>query len=227
MSKLAIAIDGPAGAGKSTLAKAVACELQALYLDTGAMYRAMGLKVLRQGAAPGDVPRVARIAQETRVEVRYVAGSQRVLLDGEDVSEEIRRPEVSQAASQVSAVPEVRAQLVALQREIARHSDVVMDGRDIGTHVLPDATLKIFLTASPEQRALRRHLELQQKGMPGSYEQVLKELVARDQMDMSREISPLKRAEDAVELNTTDMTVEQAVEAVLQLARRAAKGAQA
>jgi len=214
-----IAIDGPAGAGKSSVAKAVARELGAIYLDTGAMYRSVGLYMLRQGVDPKDAETVAARAREAKVDIRYVDGKQHVYLLGEDVSEAIRENEVSAAASGVSAVQLVREILVARQQEIAREQSVVMDGRDIGTKVLPDATLKIYLTASAEVRARRRFLELEKKGKPVPYEQLLAEINQRDWDDSHRAASPLCKAEDAVELDTSDMTEQEVVEAMLALAR--------
>ena len=212
-----IAIDGPAGAGKSTMAKALAKALDAMYLDTGAMYRAFGLYMLRKGAA-NDPAAIAASVDEPDVTVEYRNGAQRILLDGADVSEAIREPEVSMAASAVSAVPEVRVWMVALQQKIAEGHDVIMDGRDIGTKVLPNATLKVFLTASPEERAKRRCLELEQKGMPEPYEKVLEEMIRRDYQDTHRAASPLQPAEDAVHVDTSDMTLEESVEALKRLA---------
>ena len=214
-----IAIDGPAGAGKSSVAKAVARELGAIYLDTGAMYRSVGLYMLRQGVDPKDAETVAARAREAKVDIRYVDGKQHVYLLGEDVSEAIRENEVSAAASGVSAVQLVREILVARQQEIAREQSVVMDGRDIGTKVLPDATLKIYLTASAEVRARRRFLELEKKGKPVPYEQLLSEINQRDWDDSHRAASPLCRAEDAVELDTSDMTEDEVVSRMLALAR--------
>ena len=212
-----IAIDGPAGAGKSTLARALAERLGAMYLDTGAMYRAFGLFMLRRGAA-GDPAAVAASIGDADIEVRFVDGAQRIFLNGEDVSEAIREPEVSLAASQVSAVPEVRQRMVALQRKIAEGHSVVMDGRDIGTKVLPNATLKLYLTASAEVRARRRCLELEQKGMAEPYEQVLREMIERDYQDTHRAASPLARAEDAVLVDSSSLTLEQTVEHMKRLA---------
>lgn len=214
-----IAIDGPAGAGKSSVAKEVARELNAIYLDTGAMYRSVALYMLRNGVDPQDAQTVAARAGEAKIDVRYVDGAQRVYLLGEDVSEAIRENEVSSATSTVSAVPEVRRLLVARQQEIAAEQSVVMDGRDIGTAVLPNATLKIFLTASAEVRARRRFLELEQKGKPVPYEQLLAEINQRDWNDSHRAASPLCKAEDAVELDTSDMTKEEVISAMVAMAR--------
>ena len=220
MSKhFAVAIDGPAGAGKSTVAKKVAQALNAVYLDTGAMYRAVGLYMLRHGVALDDAQGIARHAPDAKVDVRYVDGAQRVFLCGEDVSEAIRENPVSAAASAVSAVPAVRALLVARQREIAAGTSVVMDGRDIGTKVLPDAPVKVFLTAAAEVRARRRFLELQQKGQPVPYEQLLSEIKQRDFNDAHRAASPMAQAEDAALLDSSDMSVDQVVAAIVAMAR--------
>lgn len=214
-----IAIDGPAGAGKSTIAKALAKSLDAMYLDTGAMYRAIGLAMQRQGIDLNDAAAVAANVDDIDIAVRYEGGAQHIYLGGEDVSQAIREPEISIAASAVSKVPEVRVRMVALQREIARGQNVVMDGRDIGTKVLPDATLKVYLTASAEVRARRRCLELEQKGMPEPYEKVLSEMIERDYQDTHRAASPLMKAEGAVEVDSSDMTLEQVVAAIEGLAR--------
>lgn len=219
-----IAIDGPAGAGKSSVAKRVARELNAMYLDTGAMYRAVGLYMLRNGVPLDDPDAIARNCRGADVSVRYEGRRQRVYLGGEDVSEAIRTAEASLAASAVSAVPEVRRRMVELQREIARGHAVVMDGRDIGTHVLPEATLKVFLNASVEVRARRRHAELLEKGMDEPYEKVLEELVRRDYTDTHRQASPLRRAADAVEVDCSDMELGQVAERVVALACAAIGG---
>ena len=215
----AVAIDGPAGAGKSTVAKKVAGALNAIYLDTGAMYRAVGLYMLNHGIPVDDEAQVALHAAEARVDVRYVDGAQRVYLCGEDVSRAIRENAVSAAASAVSKVAVVRELMVARQREIAAGTDVVMDGRDIGTKVLPGAPLKIFLTAAAEVRAQRRFLELQAKGQEVPYEQLLKEIIERDHNDATRAVSPMVQAEDAVPLDSSDMTVDEVVAAIVALAK--------
>ena len=215
-----IAIDGPAGAGKSTIAKALARELGAMYLDTGAMYRAIGLHMLRKGLV-NDPDAVAANVNDVDIEVRHVDGVQRIFLSGEDVSEAIRQPEVSMVTSTVSAIPAVRARLVALQQQIAEGHDVIMDGRDIGTKVLPNATLKIYLTASAEERARRRCLELEEKGMAEPYEKVLKEMVERDYQATHRAASPLTRADDAVLVDSSDLTLEQSVARMKALALEA------
>lgn len=212
-----IAIDGPAGAGKSTVAKAVARELGAAYLDTGAMYRTLGLYMNQRGLVRPEA--IARAAAEPAVEVRFEGEDQRMLLDGEDVTDRIRTPEASMFASRVSAVPEVRQRLVELQREIAKGHSVVMDGRDIGTHVLPNATLKIYLTASCEVRAQRRYDELVRSGREVSYEDVLSDIVQRDYNDSHRAVSPMRQAEDAVRVDTSEMTAEEAVAAIVRRAR--------
>ena len=220
----AIAIDGPSGAGKSTAARRVAREVGAIYLDTGAMYRAMGLYMLRAGVDPTDAVTVAQRAHEPLIEVKYLGGEQRVLLGGEDVSDAIRQNEVSLAASAVSAVPEVRRILVARQREIAKDVPVVMDGRDIGTKVLPDADVKVFLTASVAVRARRRWLELQAKGQDVPLDQLEREIAQRDHNDSTRAASPLRKADDAVQIDSSDMTLDEVVEKIVALARAAGEG---
>ena len=212
-----IAIDGPAGAGKSTMAKALARELGAMYLDTGAMYRAFGLYMLRKNAV-NDKAAVARDVEDVDIDVRFVDGAQRLYLSGEDVTAAIREPEVSMAASTVSAVPQVRELMVALQRKIAEGQNVVMDGRDIGTKVLPGATLKIYLTASAEERARRRCAELAEKGMPEPYEQVLQDMIRRDYQDTHRAASPLQPAEDSVHVDSSKLTIEETVNLMKKLA---------
>jgi len=215
-----IAIDGPAGAGKSTVAKAVAAELNAMYLDTGAMYRAFGLYMLRRGAIKDNSAIIAAV-NDVDITVEFIDGAQHIFLGGEDVTQAIREPEVSMAASEVSTVPEVRERMVALQRRIAEGHDVIMDGRDIGTKVLPNATLKIYLTASVEERARRRCLELEQKGMPEPYDKVLEEMKARDYQDTHRAASPLRPAEDAVTVDTTNNSFEESVAEIRRLALEA------
>lgn len=224
MNKLfSIAIDGPAGAGKSTIARAAANQLGAMYLDTGAMYRTVGLYFLRKGLQE-DRAAVARLAGDMDISVQFVDGQQRMLLDGEDVSEAIRTPEASMAASAVSAVPEVRERLVKLQQDTAKGVSIVMDGRDIGTKVLPDATLKLYITASAEVRALRRYTELRDKGEAPVYHEVLDDIVERDYNDTHRAASPLQRAEDAVLLDTSNMTIAQVLNEVERLAKAAIGG---
>ena len=210
-----IAIDGPAGAGKSTIAKKVAKELSFIYVDTGAMYRAMGLYFLRKGIAPEDAAAIEAACDEIQVSIRYENGEQQVLLNGENVSAEIRKEEVGNMASKTSVNGKVREKLVALQRELAKKENVVMDGRDIGTQVLPDATAKIYLTASAAERARRRFLELQQKGTPGVLEEIEADIIERDHRDMTREISPLRQAEDAVLVDASHMTIDEVAAAVI------------
>ena len=199
----AIAIDGPAGAGKSTVARHLARELQFLYVDTGALYRAIGYRMLRAGIDPADAAAVAAALPETAVSLHYVDGEQRVFLGEEDVSGAIRTPEVSMAASAVSAIPAVRQFLLQVQRDMAAQYSVIMDGRDIGTTILPRADVKIFLTASPESRARRRYAELQEKGVDTTYEAVLADMEKRDYDDAHRAASPLRRAADAVLVDTS------------------------
>ena len=210
-----IAIDGPAGAGKSTIAKKVAKELSFIYVDTGAMYRAMGLYFLRKSIAPEDAAAIEAACDEIQVSIRYENGEQQVLLNGENVSAEIRKEEVGNMASKTSVNGKVREKLVALQRELAKKENVVMDGRDIGTQVLPDATAKIYLTASSAERARRRYLELQQKGTPGVLEEIEADIIERDHRDMTREISPLRQAEDAVLVDASHMTIDEVAAAVI------------
>lgn len=219
MNGFAIAIDGPAGAGKSSVARAVARALNATYLDTGAMYRAVGLYMMKSGV-PLDMPSlIAARADGAHVDVRYEDGVQRIDLNGEDVSDAIRENAVSAAASAVSAVPRVRELMVARQREIAAKTDVVMDGRDIGTRVLPDAPLKIFLTAQPEVRACRRYLELERRGEKVDFETLLREIRQRDYNDSHRAVSPMTPAADAILLDSSDMTEKEVTERVISLAR--------
>ena len=217
--KYSIAIDGPSGSGKSTLAKRLAEHFGFLYLDTGAIYRAASLYVYRAGEDPGDAAAVeALLPRLSKISFRHIDGEQRVFLGTEDVSLAIRSPEGSLFASQVAAQSAVRAFLLDMQREFAATSNVVMDGRDIGTVVLPNASLKVFLTATPEKRAERRHLELVARGMDDSYEQVLADIRGRDERDMNRAVSPLRPAEDAVVLDTTELDLEGSLEALVALA---------
>ena len=208
---LNVAIDGPAGAGKSSVAKAIAARRGMLYLDTGALYRAIGLYVLESGTDTRDEAAVEALLPEIDVALRFVDGEQRVLLCGRDVSDEIRTPEVSMAASDVSAMPAVRGFLLALQRDIAAKNDCVMDGRDIGTVILPEADLKVFLTASAEERARRRVAQLAEKGIEADFDVIVEEIKRRDENDATREISPLKPAPDACIVDSTDLTFEQVV----------------
>ncbi len=219
MSKrFSVAIDGPSGAGKSTIAKAAAKRFGFIYVDTGAIYRTVGLAASRAGMALGDEGGVVELLPKLEVGFGYAEdGTQRMYLNGEDVSGLIRTPEISMRASEVSAMPEVRAYLLDMQRGMAERQDVVMDGRDIGTVVLPDADLKVFLTASAEQRALRRFKELMQRGAEDSYEQVLADIIKRDENDSSRAAAPLRKAEDAVEVDTSELSLEESIDRVCGL----------
>ena len=218
MRHINIAIDGPAGAGKSTVAKAVAKALNILYLDTGAMYRAVALKAIRQGIDPNDAERVKPMLKTTRISVKNEAGVQHTLLDGEDVSAFIRTQEVSKGASDIGVIPEVRLMLVHEQQLIAAGTDLVMEGRDIGSYVIPDSPCKFFITASSLERAKRRLKQLQESGKDEgrSIEQLKQEIESRDYTDAHRAFAPLIQTEDAVLIDTTDMTIEQAVEAVIK-----------
>lgn len=207
-----IAIDGPAGAGKSTIAKLLAAKLGILYLDTGAMYRAVGLKALNTGVDIADASSVEKMLVDTKIDVKQEGGFQHVYLDGKDVSVDIRENRVSKAASDISAVPCVRYKMVELQREIAAKCDTVLDGRDIGTFVLPNAEHKIFLTASAEERAKRRYAELKAKGSDLTFEQIKDDILKRDYNDSHRALAPLKKADDATEVDTTSMTIEEVTE---------------
>lgn len=220
---ISIAIDGPAGAGKSTISRKAAEILGYIYVDTGALYRAVGLKFLELGIDSELKCDIEDVLQNTTVDIRFVNGEQRVFLDGKDVSEEIRTPDASKMASVVSSKPPVRAFLLEMQRKLARENNVIMDGRDIGTVVLPNATLKIYLTASAESRATRRYKELIEKGMSVVYEDVYNDMVERDFNDMNREIAPLKQAEDAVVADTTNCDLQQSIELILKLIKEGTK----
>ena len=219
MRKIAIAIDGPAGAGKSTMARACAKALGYLYVDTGAIYRTVGYYMRLMGIGPKDKDGIARLIDEVNIEIQYEDGVQHMILNGKDVTDEIRTPEMSMYASGVSAQPCVRAFLLDMQRELARTQNVVMDGRDIGTVVLPDAQVKIFLTADVRVRAERRLAELQAKGEKTSLQKVLAEMQARDKQDSERAAAPLRQAKDAVLLDTSALTPEAAVDAILAIVR--------
>ena len=212
-----IAIDGPAGAGKSTIAKKVAKELSCVYVDTGAMYRAMALYLLRQKVSKENTSEIGTTCQNADITIEYQDGVQIVLLNGENVNEFLRTEEVGNMASVSSAIPEVRQKLLNLQRKLAATMSVVMDGRDIGTTILPDAEVKIYLTASSLTRARRRYLELQEKSIDCNLEEIQKDIEERDERDMNRTVSPLKQAEDAVLVDSSDMTIEQVVSHILEI----------
>ncbi|HIY54033.1 MAG TPA: (d)CMP kinase [Candidatus Agathobaculum merdavium] len=219
MGYISVAIDGPSGAGKSTVARAAAAKLGYVYVDTGAMYRAIGLAVCRRGISGDDIAGIVATLPTVELAIRYQDGEQHILLCGEDVSEAIRTPEIAKYASQVSAVPEVRAFLLETQRNMAKNGNILMDGRDIGTVILPDAPVKIFLTASDEARAQRRYLELCEKGQQVTFDQVLHDIRQRDLQDSTRAVAPLRQADDAVLLDTSDISLEQSIEAVLRIIR--------
>lgn len=212
-----IAIDGPAGAGKSTISKETAKRLGFIYIDTGAMYRSVGLAALNAGISTTDEEELGKIISDIDISIKNVDNTQRFYLCGEDVTEKIREPEVSVAASNVAVVPAVRLKLVELQRRMAENADVLMDGRDIGTYVLPNAELKIFLTASVDERARRRYEELCSKNVKTTLEAVKNDIIYRDKNDSEREFAPLKPAPDSVLLDTTDMTVEEVINKILNL----------
>lgn len=215
-----IAIDGPAGAGKSTIARKVAEKLGYIYVDTGAMYRAMAVHFLNQGIDEDEVEKIKEACKSANVTIEYEDGVQQVYLNGTNVTGRLRQESVGNMASVSSAVPEVREKLLELQRELARRSDVVMDGRDIGTNVLPDADVKIYLTASVETRAERRYRELQGKQEECSYDEIARDIEERDRRDMSRETAPLKQAEDAVYIDSSNLNIEEVTEAILSECRR-------
>ena len=221
MKNISIAIDGPSGAGKSTLARAIAAELGCLYVDTGAIYRTIGYYALTHGIDPKDSAAVTKSLPNVQVELTYGEdGLQHMLLNGQDVTKEIRLPEVSLCASAVSAHPEVRAFLLDMQRQLARTHSVIMDGRDIGTVVLPEADVKVYLTASAQARARRRCAELEQRGTPEPFEKVLGEIEERDWNDTHRDVAPLRQAEDAVLLDTTELTFQESKAALLHIIRK-------
>ena len=214
-----IAIDGPAGAGKSTIAKRVSAELSFIYVDTGAMYRAIALYLLRKGIRTDDSEIVKEALKKIEIAIQYVEGEQRVLLNGEDVSGKIRTEEVGNMASKAAALPCVREKLLELQRNLAKEHDVVMDGRDIGTNILPQAQLKIYLTASVDTRANRRYKELQEKKVDCDLEEIKKDIEQRDYQDMHRETAPLIQAKDAIYLDSSDLTIDQVVEKIKSLVK--------
>lgn len=218
-----VAVDGPSGAGKSTLAKAAATQLGIVYVDTGAIYRSIGYYVYCKGIDPKDAAAVIAVLPEMEIQMCYGEdGVQHMILNGEDVSQQIRLPEMSMYASAVSAIPEVRAFLLEMQRQMARSTSVIMDGRDIGTVVLPQADVKIFLTAAAEVRALRRMKELEQRGTPQAFEEVLQQIEKRDWDDSHRAAAPLRQAEDAVLLDTSELSFEESLNAMLDIIRRRA-----
>lgn len=217
----AIAIDGPSGAGKSTIARAAAKHFGFIYVDTGAIYRTVGLAAYRGGVDRRDESAVEALLPQLEIAMRYTdAGEQHMYLNGEDVTALIREPEISICASDVAALPSVRAFLMELQRRMARENSVIMDGRDIGTVVLPDAEVKIFLTASAEARARRRLLELEQKGMKRSFDEVLRDIKYRDEQDSHRAAAPLKKAEDAIAVDTSELNFDESLELVVKIIRQ-------
>jgi cytidylate kinase len=217
--RLNITIDGPAGAGKSTIAKMVSKKLNCIYVDTGAMYRAVALFFIKNGIASDDEKRIAKEIENIQVDIQFEAGDQKVLLNGKDVTEEIRAERVGNWASEISKYTLVREYLVKMQREVATKQDVVMDGRDIGTVVLPQANVKIYLTASSKVRAMRRYNELTQKGVFCDIHDIEQGIMERDAQDMNREISPLRQAKDAILIDSSNMTIDEVVEKIVSLAR--------
>lgn len=220
MKHYSIAIDGPAGAGKSTIARKIAEKLNFIYVDTGAMYRAMALYFIRNNTDPSDVEKIKSLCGTEEITINYAGGTQQIFLNGENVSDLIRTEEVGNMASAVSVYPEVRLKLVELQRDMAKKADIVMDGRDIGTYVLPDADLKIYLTASTKERAKRRFLELKEKGIPADINAIEKDIIERDYRDMHREFAPLRQAEDATVIDTTNMTIDEVADTIIQCFNR-------
>lgn len=212
-----IAIDGPSGSGKSTLAKAVAHELGIIYVDTGALYRTVGYHVYLNGKDPHNAEQVESLLSNINIELKYENGAQKVILNGEDLGDKIRMPEMSMYASAVSSIPAVRAFLLEMQKSLARENSVVMDGRDIGTVIIPDADIKIFLTASNEKRAMRRTRELLDKGVDAKYEDVLSDMIERDRQDKNRDIAPAIPADDAIFFDNSDMTVEESLKEIVRL----------
>ncbi len=214
---ISIAIDGPSGAGKSTIAKEIAGQKGYIYVDTGAMYRAIGLYMYRQGIDTKDGNSVSPKLKEVSLDLKYIDGEQKIYLNGEDVSHDIRLPEMSMAASNVSAIKEVREFLLDVQRGFAQKNNIIMDGRDIGTVILPNADVKIFLTASPDIRAQRRYKELIEKGMKTTYEEVKADLIKRDENDTNRPIAPLKQADDAVLVDSSNLTQQETVDKIISI----------
>lgn len=214
-----VAIDGPAGAGKSTIAKLVAKEKEFIYVDTGAMYRALAVHFIKKGLKPEDTEKIIEACEDAEVSLQYENGLQQVYLNGENVTSLLRTEEVGNMASVSSAIGAVRTKLLALQRNLAAEKDVVMDGRDIGTNILPNADVKVYLTASVETRAKRRYLELQEKGVACVLEEIAHDIEERDYRDMNRDIAPLKQAEDAVFVDSSDMTIEEVVKTIIDLCK--------
>ena len=214
-----IAIDGPAGAGKSTIAKLAASELSYIYVDTGAMYRGMAIYFLEQKISPDEKEEIAKACQNAEVSIAYEDGEQQIYLNGKNVTALLRKEEVGKMASISSAIPEVRQKLLSLQRNLAKEKDVVMDGRDIGTNILPDADVKVYLTASSRTRANRRYLELREKNVDCNLDEIEREIIARDERDMNREIAPLKQAEDAILIDSSDLSIEEVTEKILELCK--------
>lgn len=217
MDKISIAIDGPAGAGKSSVAKAVAAKIGCLYIDTGAMYRAVGVAVMDAGYDPKCKESVVKILDDIDMQVVLKEDGQHILIGGEDVNGKIRTPEASMAASAVAVIPEVRLKLVEIQRSLAKAESVIMDGRDIGTYVLPDADIKLFLTASVEERAKRRHKELLEKGENCTLENVISDMAERDKQDSEREFAPLKKSEDSIIVDSTGLSLKESVDAIITI----------
>lgn len=216
MKHYSIAIDGPAGAGKSTIAKRIAKHLNFIYVDTGAMYRALALYFIRNNISPDEKEKIKNACNNADITIEYLNGEQQVILNGENVSHLIRTEEVGNMASAASVYPSVRLKLVELQRNLAKKANVVMDGRDIGTYVLPNADLKIYLTASSSERARRRYLELKERGVAADISEIEKDIIERDKRDMNRDFAPLRQAEDAILIDSSDMTIEEVNETIIK-----------
>ena len=214
-----VAIDGPAGAGKSTIAKLVDRKKGYIYVDTGAMYRGLAIHFLNLGISPDDIDEIEKACQDVQVTIGYEDGQQQIYLNGKNVTDRLRKEEVGNMASQTSAIPQVRAKLLELQQNLAASADVIMDGRDIGTCVLPQADVKIYLTASSKTRAMSRYKELCEKGVACNLDEIEADIIERDRRDMTREIAPLKQAEDAVLVDSSDMTIEEVADAIVNLCK--------